>query len=126
MIFLKKILMFNKKKRKNIIRKPTQKYNNFISQTMKHELWIEDEETIKFQPCKLFELISDKKFDLILGIIGALIYGAGFSSSNFIFAKLTTSFTINNFDTMKKEVLKWACVLIALALFWVLFYYIQD
>ena len=108
--------------------KMTQKYTNFMSQTMKYQFGDgdEDEKTIKFQPCKLFELISDKKFDLILGIIGALIYGAGFSSSNFIFGKLKTSLTINSADTMKKQVLKWAWILIVLALFWVLFYYIQD
>ena len=98
----------------------------FLGKSMRNKAGYQSLSDIKFQRCKMFELISNNKCDLFIGIIGALIYGAGYSSSNFILGKLKTSFTLPDISAMKKEVLKWALILIAVSLVWCIFYYVQD
>ena len=102
-------------------------YNtNFLGNTMKFDTEQEGEEETKFELCKILQLVKDQKISIIIGIIGGLIYGAYIPFVSLFLGKITTSFALKDNDEMRKEVLKWACVLIALALFWVLFYYIQD
>ena len=100
--------------------------SHYFNKTMKWETEYKDISEIKFQSCRMFELLSNNKFDLILGIIGAILYGAGYSSANFIIGKLISSFIFKDMNKMKKEVLKYALILIALSLVWAIFYYIHD
>ena len=72
--------------------KLTLKNTVLFGQTMKFELGQEDRDEIEFKISQLFKIISDKKLELFIGILGGLLYGAVIPSTSLILGKLTTAF----------------------------------
>jgi ATP-binding cassette subfamily B (MDR/TAP) protein 11 len=99
------------------MRNMTLKFTNFAGKTMKFDLEQESEESTKFELSKILELVKDNKLDIVIGILGGLIYGAYIPCVSLLLGKITTSFALKDNSEMKKEVLKWALVLLAITIF---------
>ena len=99
-------------------------YSVLVGRTMKFDE-IEEEKQIEFKINKLFELIKDIKFGLIIGIISGLLYGAVIPSTSLTLGKLTTGFSLKDEDTMHKKVLKWALILLLITFIGVFLNYFQ-
>ena len=107
--------IIEKLKLKNM-RHLTLKYTNFLGKTMKYDTEQESEEGTKFELCKILELVKDEKISIIIGILGGLIYGVYIPFLSLILGKITTSFALKDNSEMKKEVLKWSLVLLAITI----------
>ena len=59
-------------------------YRVLKQRTIKCILDQEIEEETKFKLSKIYELIEDKKLELLIGILGGLLYGAVISSTSLI------------------------------------------
>ena len=103
----------NKKKRKSIRKIPIT-YNTLKDQTMKVELEHNNEDTIKVENSKIFELVNDKKCALFIGILGGLLYGVIVPFTSLTLGKLTTAFALPDNDQMYKSVLKWSLILLCI------------
>ena len=108
---------FSQKLKLKNMRNMTLKFTNFAGKTMKFDLEQESEESTKFELSKILELVKDNKLDIVIGILGGLIYGAYIPCVSLLLGKITTSFALKDNSEMKKEVLKWALVLLAITIF---------
>ena len=104
-----------KMKLKNM-RNLTLKFTGFAGKTMKYDTEQEGEDDIKFQLSKILELVKDNKVDMVIGIIGGLIYGAYIPCLSLLLGKITTSFALKDNSEMRHEVLKWSLVLLAITI----------
>ena len=114
----------NEKKRIKTLRNYTHNYTTFYGKTLMYKL--RDEEEIKFNICKLFELISDQKVTLIIGTIAALFFGALIPTRYFILGKLATGFADNNNDNIKKGIVKWSLIFLLIVFIWVICDYFRT
>ena len=53
---------------------------------------------------------------IVIGILGGLIYGAYLPCLSLLLGKITTSFALKDESEMKKEVLKWSLILLAITI----------
>ena len=104
-----------KMKLKNM-RNLTLKFTGFAGKTMKYDTEQEGEDDIKFELSKILELVKDHKIDIVIGIIGGLIYGAYIPCLSLLLGKITTSFALKDNSEMRSEVLKWSLVLLAITI----------
>ena len=91
-------------------------YRVLKHRTIKCILDQENEEETEFKLSKIFELIKDKQLELLIGILGGLLYGAIIPSTSLTLGKLTTAFALKDNDKMHKEVLKWSLILLLITL----------
>ena len=75
---------------------------------MKLEQKDKKDEKVKIKRKKLLEIIKDHKFDLILGTLGGLIYGACSPVSGLFLGKITNIFSLDDLSRVKSESLIWA------------------
>ena len=108
------------------MRQLTLKYTNFVGNTMKFDTEQEGEENVEFEYKKLFQLVKDEKLSIIIGVSGALVYGAYIPSVSLLLGKITTSFALKDNSQMRSEVMKWALVLLAITLFAISFNYLKS
>ena len=108
---------FSQKMKLKNMRNMTLKFTDFAGKTMKFDLEQESEESTKFELSKILELVKDNKLDIVIGILGGLIYGAYIPCVSLLLGEITTSFALKDNSEMKKEVLKWALVLLAITIF---------
>ena len=87
-------------------------YSVLKGKTIKYELEHEKEDEIEFKLSNIFELIKDKKFELFIGILGGVFYGAIIPLTRLILGKLTAAFALKDNDKMHKQVLKWSLILL--------------
>ena len=76
---------FDEKQRITTMRNITRRLT--MSKTLMRDLNYEEEDKIKFKICEFFNLVNDKKLDLILGTIAGLLHGAGIPSLSLLLAK---------------------------------------
>ena len=91
-----------------IEKKLSSRYSDLINETMKLEQKEKKDEKVKIKRKKLLELIKDHKFDLILGTLGGLIYGACSPVSGLFLGKITNIFSLDDLSRVKSESLIWA------------------
>ena len=94
----------------------TLKFGEFMGKTMKYDAEQESEEDTKFKLRKILELVKDQKLSIVIGILGGLIYGAYIPCLSLLLGKITTSFALKDESEMKKEVLKWSLILLAITI----------
>ena len=104
-----------KLKLKNM-RNMTLKFTGFAGNTMKSDLEQKSEDETNFELSKILELVKDNKCYIVIGILGGLIYGAYIPCVSLLLGKITTSFALKDNSEMKKEVLKWSLVLLAITI----------
>ena len=115
----------SEKKRIMTMRNLTKKYTN-VSKTLFKEIYLEDEDDIKFNVCNLFKLLKDKKLDLVIGTLSGLLHGAGIPSLSLLLGKISTIFTKKDEKKLKKDILKWSLILLLVALVWICIDYIKN
>ena len=107
---------FKEKLKLKNMRNLTLKFTGFTGNTIKSDLEQISEEETKFELSKILELVKDKKCSIVIGILGGLIYGAYIPCVSLLLGKITTSFALKDNSEMKKEVLKWSLVLLAITI----------
>ena len=107
--------MLGKKSIERAKKKIATTYRVLKQKTIRCILDQESEDETKFKLNKIFELIEDKKLELLIGILGGLLYGAVIPSTSLILGKLTTAFALKDNDEMHKQVLKWSLILFLIA-----------
>ena len=92
-------------------------YTMYGDTESENELVEKKEEKVKIEISKIWDIISDKKLDLILGTITGFIYGAGTPVAGLLLGYTINAFSLKDPDKVKKEGLKWALCHLAIAVF---------
>ena len=97
-------------------KKISNRYSDLISETMKLEEKEKKEEKVKIKRKKIMELINDHKFNIILGTLGGLIYGACSPISGLLLGKITNIFALDDLSRVKSESLILALMYIVIGI----------
>ena len=104
-----KQIIEKKKTKRALTRKFSQKYSNILeSEEIKEEKKVIKEEQIEIKTREILSLLSDNKLDLVLGTIGAIIYGAGTPITGFFLGKVLIALSPQDKDIIKDDGLKWS------------------
>ena len=89
------------------------------------------EENIEVKTSDIMSLVSDHKLELILGTIGAFVYGGGTPLAGLCLGKVMNALSPQDVDKMKREGLRWSLYHLGIAVIGAItiflkFYYIEG
>ena len=115
---------YNGKKRILTMRNFSKRYT--MNKTLMIDLNSEEEIKTKFRMSEFFNLVNDKKLDLIVGTIAGLLHGAGIPLLSLTLGKISTIFVEIDESKLKKEILKWSLILLLIVFIWISLDYIKN
>ena len=74
-----------------------------------------EEENIQIDKKQLFEMISDRKCDIFLGLLGSVFYGAGSPVTGLIMGYTINALSYKDPDKVKKKGLVWSLIHLVVA-----------
>jgi len=107
--FLSKLSM----KKTSSIRRLSTRYSLTSELDLNNKM--EEEEKIEIDKKQLFEMISDRKCDLFLGLFGAFFYGVGSPVTGLIMGYTINALSNKDPDKVKKKGLVWSLIHLVLA-----------